>query len=140
MHGLAQIRTSVTGWSWYWEGLHFLCTSSRRQDSIASKSWSPAHCRHSNFQSHLISRKERRRMCSSILGPSLRRQRRGVGAKGAVLARSSKLVLVGLRTSDRVLYDVGTCCEAPLARSREDIKTPSHRCFRPLPQKQVRNI
>ena len=111
-HGLTQFRTRVTGLERYWEGLYFLCTSSRRQDSIASKCWSPAHCRPSNSQSHLISnsckRKERRRVCSSLLGPSLRRQRRGVGAKGAVL-------------------DVGsssTRCEAPLARAR--VKTSKH--------------
>ena len=60
---------------------------------------------------------------TSLLGLSLRRQRRGVGAKGAVLARSFELVLEGSRVSHGVLFGAGsssTCCEAPLARIHDD--------------------
>ena len=73
------------------EGHHFLCTSSRRQDSIASPAHCPPtrgcpfHCRHSSTQSHSISI-----LCSmKELGPSLQRHRRGVGAAGAFLAHRS---------------------------------------------------
>ena len=103
----------------HWEGLHFRHSTSRRQNSFPRTRWIPDRC------SSNRSSEEQRKI--HLLGPSLRRHRRGVGAKGAVSAHGFELVHEGSRVSDRDLFGVGSlsiCCEAPLARGR--VKPSEH--------------